>query len=94
MALFGRGGERPGAAARRRVEAWVRAAGGYGPGTALTVSEIVCADPACPGTETVILIMAPGAPTRAVKLAGALDDLSEAAVQTALAGSPRPGETP
>lgn len=94
MVLFGRSAERPGAAARRRVEAWMRAAGGYGPETALTVSEIVCADPACPGTETVILIMAPGAPTRAVKVAGAVDALSEAEVREALAGSPRPGGAP
>lgn len=83
MALFGHA-PRPDAAARRRVESWIRAAGGYGPDTAMTVSEIVCADPACPGTETVVLIFAPGAKTRAVKIAGALDALSEADVGRAL----------
>ncbi|MEH3119416.1 MAG: hypothetical protein PGN25_18010 [Methylorubrum populi] len=82
MALFGRA-PKPDAAARRRVEAWARAAGGYGPDTAMTVSEIVCADPACPGTETVLLIFPPGAPTQAVKIAGALDALSEADVAEA-----------
>lgn len=84
MALFGRGRERPEAAARRRVEGWARAAGGYGPETAMTVSEIVCADPACPGFETVILILAPGRPTRAVKVTGAVDALDEAGVAAAV----------
>ena len=83
MALFGRA-PKPDAAARRRVEAWVREAGGYGPDTAMTVSEFVCADPACPGTETVILLFPPGEKTRAAKLAGALDALSEADVAAAL----------
>lgn len=86
MALFG-GAPKPGAAARRRVEAWVRVAGGYGPDTAMTVSEIVCADPACPGTETVILLFPPGEKTRAVKVAGALEALSEVEVAAALGGS-------
>ncbi|MBB2963579.1 hypothetical protein [Methylobacterium sp. R2-1] len=83
MALFGRA-PKPDPAARRRVEAWIREAGGYGPDTAMTVNEIVCADPACPGTETVVLIFAPGEKTRAVKIAGALDALSEADVAAAL----------
>ncbi len=83
MALFGRA-PKPDATARRRVEAWIRAAGGYGPDTAMTVSEIVCADPACPGTETVVLLFPPGEKTRAVKIAGALDALTEADVAEAL----------
>lgn len=86
MALFGRT-PKPDAAARRRVEAWVRAAGGYGPETAMTVSEIVCTDPACPGTETVILLFPPGERTRALKVAGALDALCEADVAAALSGA-------
>lgn len=40
---------------------------------AVTVSEIVCNDPACPGFETVILVLRPRRPTRAIKLAGAMD---------------------
>jgi hypothetical protein len=32
-------------------------------------NEIVCPDPACPGTETVILVMVPSRPTRACKVA-------------------------
>ncbi|WP_411903121.1 hypothetical protein [Methylorubrum thiocyanatum] len=82
MALFGRA-RKPDAAARRRVEAWIREAGGYGPDTAMTVSEIVCTDPSCPGTETVALLFPPGEKTRALKIAGALDALSEADVAAA-----------
>lgn len=54
----------------------------------MTVSEIVCADPACPGTETVVLIFAPGAKTRAVKIAGALEALSAADVAAAFERDP------
>jgi len=34
----------------------------------VAVNEILCADPACPGTETVILVMTPGEKTKALKL--------------------------
>ena len=77
MALFGRR-PKPDAAARRRVKAWLRKAGGYGLDMAMSVSEIVCTDPSCPGTETVVLLFPPGETTRAIKIAGALDALSEA----------------
>lgn len=83
MALFGRR-PKPDTAARRRVEAWLREAGGYGLDTAISVSEIVCTDPSCPGTETVVLLFPPGEETRAIKIAGALDALSEADVAAAL----------
>ena len=67
MSLLGAFRRRPpaNAAARARVADLARRIGGFGPEVGLTVSEIVCADPACPGTETVILIMAPGARSRA-----------------------------
>lgn len=51
-----------------RVKALARDALVLPEDAALTVSEIVCADPACPGIETVILVMIPGARTRALKL--------------------------
>src|SRR3954466_8330656 len=38
------------------------------PGTALTVNEIACLDPACPGVETVILVMEPGRKTSTHKM--------------------------
>ncbi|OAH37421.1 hypothetical protein AX289_11505 [Methylorubrum populi] len=88
MALFGRA-KKPDAAARRRVETWIREAGGYGPDTAMTVREIVCTDPSCPGTETVVLLFPPGEKTGALKIAGALAALSEADVAAAF-GRDRP----
>ncbi|WP_407527548.1 hypothetical protein [Methylobacterium oryzisoli] len=80
---------RPDAAARGRVAEAARRLGGFGPEVALTVNEIVCADPACPGTETVILILRPGARAQAVKVGKPVEGVTEADVAAALA--PRPG---
>ncbi len=70
---------------RARVTDWVRAHGDLPEGTVLTVSEIACPDPSCPGDETVILVMAPGARTRAVKILRALAEVTEDEVRAALA---------
>lgn len=83
--LFGRRAAAPDAEGRARVAAWVRAHGALPEGTVLTVSEIACPDPACPGDETVILVMAPGARTRAIKITRALADVTEDDVRAALA---------
>lgn len=72
-----RGGARPGREAAERIKAWALGSGLLPEGTALTVNEIVCRDPSCPGVETVILIMAPGSPTRAVKIPQALESVTE-----------------
>ena len=55
-------------------------------GTAVSVNEIVCNDPGCPGTETVLLIMQPGTRTRAVKLPLAAVDVTDEALAAALRG--------
>lgn len=55
--------------ALERVKSLVRVALALPGDVALSANEIVCADPACPGTETVVLVMAPGARTRALKIA-------------------------
>jgi hypothetical protein len=75
----------PDAAARARVAGIARRLGGFGPEVTLTVNEIVCADPACPGTETVILVMQPGARSRACKVGKPLEEVTEADVAAALA---------
>ena len=54
-------------------------------GTTLAVNEITCLDPACPGLETVILVMEPGHKTRAYKIAKALDGVTEQDIRAALA---------
>ena len=50
----------------------------------IAVNEILCADPACPGTETVILVMKPGEKTRAFKVQMALAELTPEALSQAL----------
>ncbi|KQP42531.1 hypothetical protein ASF49_01385 [Methylobacterium sp. Leaf104] len=94
MALFGFGTRRPAAdqGAREAIVAWVRHHGGLADPVVVKASEIVCADPVCPGTETVILILAPGRPTRAVKVARPMPEVTEADVIAALAGEGAPSE--
>jgi hypothetical protein len=51
---------KPNAEAVARVKDWARATLQAAPDTAFAVNEIACNDPACPGLETVILVMEPG----------------------------------
>ena len=69
------------AAASARAKGLIGPALGLGPDDALSVNEIVCADPACPGVETVVLVMRVGEPTRALRLPRTLDTVSEADAQ-------------
>jgi hypothetical protein len=82
---FGAARPRREPAAVGEVKRWVLAALGAGPETAVTVSEIACLDPGCPGTETVILIMAPGRKTRAAKIAKPLGEVTPEDVSAAVA---------
>jgi hypothetical protein len=54
-------------------------------GVSVAVNEIVCRDPGCPGTETVILVMRAGARTVAVKIQKEAATVSEDDVRAALA---------
>lgn len=45
-------------------------------GAFIRVAEIGCADPGCSDIETVVLLMRPGLPSEAVKLAKAMLDLA------------------
>ena len=78
------GAPTPSRAAMDRVKAWAATALNASRETAFTVNEIVCTDPSCPGIETVLLVMAPGARTRAVKVAKAIEDVTEQDVRDAL----------
>ena len=83
-----RGGRRrPEREAVARVKAW---AGAAVPDATLAVNEIVCLDPGCPGTETVILVMHPGRKTQAAKIAKPIDEVTEDDVAEALAQHPTP----
>ncbi|WP_019905529.1 hypothetical protein [Methylobacterium sp. 77] len=68
--------------ARRRVEDWVRAR--VEPDAVVKVNEILCPDPACPGLETIILVMRPGRKTQAAKVAKPLPEVTQAEVEQAL----------
>lgn len=60
-----------------RVKDLARKALPVSPETAFAVNEIACTDPGCPGLETVILVMEPGRKTRALKIAKALNEVTE-----------------
>ena len=75
---------KPRTEAVERIKGWAQAALGASSELSLAVNEIACTDPACPGTETVILAMEPGRKTRAFKVAKALDDVTEQDVRAAL----------
>ncbi|WP_245416143.1 hypothetical protein [Microvirga sp. 17 mud 1-3] len=66
------------------MKALVAAARPFPPDTAFAVNEIACTDPACPGIETVILIIEPGAKTRACKIPKPLDEVMEQDIVEAL----------
>lgn len=82
---FRRRARDPGHAAR--VAALAAEIGGFGPEVTLKASEIVCPDPACPGTETVVLVMAPGRATRAVRIARPIAEVTAEDVASALRSS-------
>ena len=88
LGSFWRGRPKADSEAAARVKAWTRAALDLPEDTAFAVNEIACTDPACPGIETVILVMEPGRKTRALKVASALDTVTEADVRAARDGSP------
>lgn len=71
-------------AAAERLKAGVRELLGLAETAVVAVNEILCADPSCPGTETVILVMQPGAKTQAYKLQMAIADVTPEALAEAL----------
>ncbi len=84
--LFGKDKrEAGGTDAAAEVKRQVRALLALPENAVIAVNEILCADPACPGTETVILVMNPGEKTRAYKVQSALAELTPEALTQALA---------
>jgi hypothetical protein len=89
--LFGKPETRKGGDARaeakalaERLKTQVRELLGLPETAAIAVNEIICADPACPGNETVILVMKPGEKTRAYKLQMAMAEVTAEALAEAL----------
>lgn len=67
-----------------RVKDFVFGALGRNPDIGISVSEIICRDPGCPGTETIILVMAPQKKTAACKVQKPLADVTDDDVRDAL----------
>lgn len=70
--------------ATAHIKTQVLAILGLPPHAVIGVNEIICTDPACPGTETVILVMMPGEKTRAFKSPLAIADMTDEALRMAL----------
>lgn len=66
-----------------RVKALAIEALGLGDDVSLAVNEINCLDPGCPGTETVILVMAPGERTRALKARKPIEEVEAQDIRAA-----------
>ena len=67
-----------------RIKTWTREALSLSDDAAVTVSEINCRDRACPGVETVILVMIPGLPTRIIRIACPLGEVRLADLEAVL----------
>ena len=67
-----------------RIKALMREILGLPEAAAIAVNEILCADPACPGTETVILVMNPGEKTKAFKLQMGMAEVTREALAAVL----------
>ncbi|MEN3931132.1 hypothetical protein WJT86_08685 [Microvirga sp. W0021] len=69
----------------QKIKQWAMLHPKCTPETSLAVNEIDCNDPACPGVETIILIMAKGKKTQACKIPKAMIDVQAEDVASALA---------
>ena len=70
--------------ARDAIRGWAEASLGTDPALTLTISEIDCGDPACPGLETILLVMREGEATQAVKIRKPMDEITESDVREAV----------
>lgn len=87
LGLFGKAGadKARDATEAARIKADIRELLALPEAAAIAVNEILCADPACPGTETVILVMNPGEKTRAYKAQMAMAELTREALAAVIA---------
>jgi hypothetical protein len=69
---------------RDSIREWTRNVLGGEPPVTLTISEIDCGDPACPGLETIILVMREGEATQAVKVRKPMQEITQADIEDAM----------
>lgn len=60
----------------------------------VSANEIICADPSCPGAETVVLVMRPGLRTKAYKLRMSAEEATREALAEAFGDDVRPAGSP
>jgi hypothetical protein len=70
-----------------RLRGWISQAAALPSDAVIKVNEIVCTDPSCPGTETVLLVMAPGFATKAYKVQADAITVTQAQVAAAVAAA-------
>lgn len=75
---------KPRAGAADQVRAWAASILDLPAEAVVKASEIACTDSACAGVETIILVLKPGEPTRAYKVAKAIDEVTEPDLRDAL----------
>lgn len=85
--FFYRDGERD-PEALLRVGAWCRELLALGPAATVSVAELACGEPECGGAETVVMVMAPGRKTEAVRLKMRLSAVTREGLAAALADHP------
>ena len=81
---FGKRRTAPDDAIRHRILAWTREAAGLSEDSVVKVNDTLCPDPACPGLETIILVMEKGRRTRAFKVEKPMAEVSRSDVAAAL----------
>lgn len=70
--------------ARNRIRNWAAEILGEERPLTLTISEIDCGDPACPGLETIILVMREGEATQAVKIRKPMEEVTKQDLREAM----------
>lgn len=86
LGRFGSGKAKPEPEVFSRIKVWLARAL-RDEETTFVVNEIICNDPGCIGTETVILLMRPRQPTRAVKVLKPMAEVTELDIHLALASN-------
>lgn len=85
LGRFGIGKAKPEPEVSSRIKVWLRRALRADEETTFVVNEIICNDPGCIGTETVVLLMHPRQSTRALKVLKPMADVTELDIHLALA---------